>query len=209
MKGVVFIGGNAPKPSVSRKAVEGARIIVAADAGLIAAEAAGLQPDWIVGDMDSLDEQGAAARLHNYRSDQILRYPQDKDDTDAELALKLLWDKGCDEIVIIGGGGGRIDHIFALRSLFEREPCPNQWITDKEHIFCLKEGVFSHETYGLVSVFPTGKGPWQAKSKGLKWSLDRVVWRRGFFGISNAANGLFSISVTQGKFLLVISGEVC
>ncbi|MDR0411460.1 MAG: thiamine diphosphokinase [Treponema sp.] len=204
MKGVVFIGGNAPKSSVSRKAVKNARIIVAADAGLIAAEEAGLQPDWIMGDMDSLDTRGAMARLHNYRCDRILRYPMDKDYTDTELALSLLWDKGCDETIIIGGGGGRIDHIFALHALFEREPCPNQWLTDKEDIFCLKEGVFSCEARGLVSVFPVGQGPWQAKSEGLKWPLDHVVWRRGFFGISNVADGLFSISVMYGKFLVVI-----
>jgi thiamine pyrophosphokinase len=204
MKGIVFIGGNAPNSSVSREAAEGAHIIAAADAGLIAVEEAGLRADWIVGDMDSLDAQGAAVRLRDYQSDRILRYPPDKDDTDTELALNLLWDKGCDEVVIVGGGGGRIDHIFALRSLFDREPCPDKWLTDKEDIFCIKEGVFSREVCGLVSVFPVGKGPWGARSEGLKWALDRVVWESGFFGISNVANGLFSISVTRGKFLVVV-----
>ncbi|MDR0644687.1 MAG: thiamine diphosphokinase [Treponema sp.] len=204
MKGIVFIGGNAPEPTVSGKAAEGANLIVAADAGLITAEEAGLQPDWVVGDMDSLDAYGAAARLRKYPQDRIRRHPPYKDDTDTELALSLLWDKGCDETVIIGGGGGRIDHIFALHALFERDPCPDQWLTDKEDVFCLKKGVFSHESCGLVSVFPVGKGPWRAKSEGLKWPLDRIVWKRGFFGISNAADGLFSISATQGRFLVIV-----
>ncbi|MDR0785081.1 MAG: thiamine diphosphokinase [Treponema sp.] len=205
MKGVVFIGGNGPEPSVSGKAAEGARLIVAADAGLIAAEEAGLRPDWIVGDMDSLYARGAASRLGGYRSDRILRYPPDKDDTDTELSLNLLWDKGCDEVLVIGGGGGRIDHIFALRALFERDPCPARWLTDREEIFCLKEGAFSCKVHGLVSAFPVGEGPWRAKSEGLKWPLDRVVWRRGFFGVSNVADGLFAVSVTQGKFLLIVN----
>jgi thiamine pyrophosphokinase len=205
MKGVVFIGGAAPEPSVSRKAAEGAGLVAAADAGLVAAEAAGLKPDWIVGDMDSLDAQKSSTRLDAYPRDRIIQYPPDKDYTDTELALNLLWDKGCNEVVVIGGGGGRIDHTFALRALFERQPCPNLWLTDREDVFCLKKGPFSCKAYGLVSVFPVGKGPWCAKSEGLKWPLDSLSWNRGFFGLSNVSNGLFSISITRGRFLVIVA----
>jgi thiamine pyrophosphokinase len=57
----------------------------------------------------------------------------------------------------------------------------------------------------LVSVFPLGAGPWKAESRGLRWPLNDLPWAPGFFGISNiAGEGLFSINVTAGRFLLIL-----
>jgi thiamine pyrophosphokinase len=247
VKGVAFIGGEGPSPEACRRllaevgclgastapasanadspaasAPVGNCLFAAADSGLIAAEAADIRVDWIVGDMDSLDDAG---RLDKYSPDRIIRYPTDKDYTDTELSLRLLWDKGCDHITIIGGGGGRIDHIFAIRALFEREPCPDRWITASEDIHCLKSGgavkfergggsAASSQGQPLVSVFPLGDGPWSARSEGLKWPLDGLSWDRGFFGISNvidnnvAASGEFSIRALSGRFLIVFSSQL-
>jgi thiamine pyrophosphokinase len=208
MRGIAFIGGEGPVPNVSRSLVQGANLIVAADSGLIALENAGLVPDRIIGDMDSLDQGG----LEKYPPEIICRSPQDKDYTDTELALNLLWEKGCDETWLIGGGGGRQDHLFALRSLFEREPCPDRWITKGEDIFCLKPHrnlTFNLLPRCLVSVFPVGESPWVASSSGLKWSLNGLTWDRGSFGISNVSpDGNFSISAEQGRFMIIIPGTL-
>lgn len=209
MRGIIFTGGEGPPPEKSRRLAEGAAIVVAADSGLAAAESAGLRPDWIIGDMDSLDDSG---RLEKYPPKRLLRYPPDKDYTDTELAFSFLAEKGCDEIWLIGGGGGRADHFFALRSLFEREPCPRGWITAVEELFCLsapEELSRLLNPGGLVSVFPLGAGPWKARSRGLKWPLEGLPWDRGFFGLSNVAEaGNFSIRAYQGKFMIIITGEV-
>jgi thiamine pyrophosphokinase len=136
--GIVFSGGEGPDRF--RAILEAARaeygepVTAAADSGLSAAEAAGVKPDWIIGDMDSVD----GSRLAAYGPDRILRYPADKDYTDTELAVSLLREKGCRRIWIAGGGGGRIDHLFAIRSLFEREQPPERWITAREDIRCLQ-----------------------------------------------------------------------
>jgi thiamine pyrophosphokinase len=183
----------------------------------MAAEAAGLRPQWIVGDMDSLDDP---RRLDKYPPERVIRHRSDKDYTDTELVLRLLWDKGCDEIWLIGGGGGRTDHLFAIRSLFERDRAPDRWITAAEDIRCLKAGaVFEFSPGGeippapgndpgrAVSVFPLGAGPWRAVSSGLKWPLDGLVWDRGFFGISNYAAGAFSIRAAAGRFMVILPWE--
>ncbi|GHV60589.1 hypothetical protein AGMMS49587_02400 [Spirochaetia bacterium] len=225
MLGIVFTGGEGPGPELCRcligehhpggaAAGAGGTLIAAADSGLEAAEKAGFRPDWIVGDMDSLDD---LARLDSYPPERILRYRADKDYTDTELALSLLWEKGCDETWILGGGGGRLDHLFALRSLFERERPPSRWITAAEDIRCGEAGrraagqktagelVLEAPAGSLVSVFPLGTGPWQAKSDGLKWSLKGVSWTRGFSGISNIApDGHFVIRAEQGRFMVII-----
>jgi thiamine pyrophosphokinase len=155
--------------------------------------------------MDSLDDTG---RLDSYPPGRVLRYSHEKDYTDTELALKLLWEKGCHETWLVGGGGGRTDHLFALRALFEREPCPDRWVTAAEDIRCVKEGgVLEPELPpgGIVSVFPLGEGPWAALSSGLKWPLDGLAWERGGFGISNvAAEGKFTITAKRGRFMVIL-----
>ncbi|MDR3342467.1 MAG: thiamine diphosphokinase [Treponema sp.] len=205
MRGIAFIGGAGPGSEQCGSLIAGADIIVAADSGLIAAEEAGIQPDWILGDMDSLDDLG---RLAQYPLGRVIRYPTDKDYTDTELALRFLWEKGVDETWLVGGGGGRTDHLFAIRSLFERERCPDRWLTAAEDIRCLtmeQELVCTLPSNSLVSVFPLGLGPWKAESRGLKWPLEGLPWDQGFFGISNrVVEGAFAIYAHEGRFLVIL-----
>jgi thiamine pyrophosphokinase len=221
MRGIAFIGGEGPPPDLCRSLAAGAVFIAAADSGLIAAEAAGLRPDWITGDMDSLDDP---RRLESYPPERVITYPPDKDYTDTELVFRLLWDRGCGEVWLIGGGGGRTDHLFAIRSLFERERPPARWITGTEDIRCLEAAAsmpiqnappsmasVPAELNGEappqspVSVFPLGPGPWQAESSGLKWPLAGLPWERGFFGVSNEAPGTsFTIRALSGRFMVII-----
>jgi len=146
--GILFTGGDGPSPDWLRTLLSQDRdmqtdrclqtdpespLLVAADSGLLLAERAGLLPHWIIGDMDSLD----AESLADYPPERVLRYPHDKDYTDTEMAFNLLREKGCGPVWIIGGGGGRLDHLFGIRALFEREYPPERWITALEDIRCL------------------------------------------------------------------------
>ena len=205
MRGVIIVGGEGPAPEILKNIAQDADILVAADSGLITAESAELKPDWILGDMDSLDDIG---RLEKYPVERVLRYPTGKDFTDTELAFKFLEEKGCDEIWIAGGGGGRIDHLFAVRSLFERDNPPDKWFTADLEIQCLRDGKYLKERRGagsVVSVFPLGNGPWNAESSGLKWPLDGLKWDRGSFGISNlVAESSFEIHSASGRFMVIM-----
>jgi thiamine pyrophosphokinase len=217
---MVFTGGQGPAPGVARRLAEEADRIAAADSGLDAAEAAGVRPGWIIGDMDSVDP----GRLHDYPPECVVRHPHEKDFTDTELALSFLWEQGCDDVWIAGGGGGRLDHLFALRALFERERAPRRWITSHEDIWALDAGdalaardfvplghgggagapVFSFVPGTIMAAAPLGEGPWKASSTGLKWPLDGVKWNRGFFGASNETTGEdFSVRVEKGRFMIL------
>jgi thiamine pyrophosphokinase len=213
--GLAFIGGEGPESAYCRILAQEADIIVAADSGLQAAENAGLRPDWVVGDMDSLD---SLKRLEKYPVERVLRFPKDKDYTDTEYALNLLWEKGCDKVVLAGGGGGRLDHLLAIRSLFEREKYPCRWVTRSEDVRCLDsssgsgganvsgdELILSLPVGTMVSVFPLGEGYWEAESSGLKWPLNGLNWDRGSCGISNrTVKETFSVRVIRGRFMGVV-----
>ena len=212
MLGIIFTGGKGPVPEIIRALLDeqaGEFMTAAADSGLELMESAELRPDWIIGDMDSISDP---SRLSAYPEQRVLRYPKNKDYTDTELAFSLLREKGCDEIWIIGGAGGRIDHLLGIRSMFERDVFPGRWILDTSEIYCA-DAQNSHcaslrlrlELNALVSIFPLGTGPWEACSSGLKWPLNDLKWDRGFFGLSNEApDGEFFININKGRFMVVI-----
>ncbi len=208
MRGAAFIGGEGPDPRRVADLIGRPDLVVAADSGLIAAEAAGFEPHWIVGDMDSLAD---LSRLERYPAERIRSYPADKDYTDTELALELLRNEGCGEVCLIGGGGGRTDHLLALAALFERERSPDRWLTAAEDLRLLAAPAIldipvpAGGADGPISVFPLGTGPWRILSAGLLWPLDDLPWRRGFFGLSNRASaGRIRLEAESGRFLVVL-----
>ena len=226
MLGLIFTGGEGPQLCAVKRLLETeikeaqARnvrassvrafsvLFIAADSGLLAAENAGIKPDWIIGDFDSLPDISA---LSAYPQENIIRHRHDKDFTDTELAFSLAVEKGCGEIWLIGGGGGRIDHLFGIRSMFERDCFPFRWITASEDIRCIDAATSNNrvdaslDKDAAVSVFPVGSGPWKASSEGLRWKLSGLPWDRGFFGLSNVAvNGDLMIIAECGRFMVVL-----
>ena len=214
MTGLVFTGGKAPAKKKILSIINNLQdnyVIAAADSGLDTAEKAGIKPDWIIGDMDSLSNPD---RLKAYSKKQIIKYPKDKNFTDTELAFSLLKEKGCKDIWIIGGAGGRIDHLFAIRSMLEREFIPTRWILDNADIFCIDaanntknrdELTLYADKNTIISIFPLGCGPWKASSKGLKWNLNYLKWDKGFFSLSNITqNKKNTIKAEKGRFMIVV-----
>jgi len=205
VRGIAFIGGEGPSRGSLKEIAEGADILVAADSGLILCEDAGLTPDWVLGDMDSLDDLG---RLEKYPADRVLRFPAEKDFTDTELALQFLAEKGCSQRWLAGGGGGKLDHLFAIRSIFERDTPPDRWFPGKEEIRFLEEGralIAAVPPRSVVSVFPLGAGPWKAESSGLKWPINDLVWERGSAWISNiATEGPFEVRAVKGRLMIIL-----
>lgn len=82
---------------------------LAVDGGLDHALAAGLEPSHLIGDLDSVSEEGLAWAA---RHASISRHPTEKDQTDTELALELAATFDPERITLIGGGN-RLDHTIA------------------------------------------------------------------------------------------------
>ena len=81
-------------------------LVLAADAGYLACRQAGITPDLLLGDFDSMDQPADF--------DHVCRVPVEKDDTDTMLAVKTGLEQGCGEFYIYGGTGGRrLDHTLA------------------------------------------------------------------------------------------------
>ena len=103
MKAIVVANGSTVDEDA--RAIDGADLVVAADAGALVVERWGHLPRAIVGDLDSLGED--AARSFADRGVEIHRAPVDKDETDLELAVAYARARGADEIVVLGALSGR------------------------------------------------------------------------------------------------------
>lgn len=102
----VFAGGDPPRAA----AVPAGATVVAADAGLDHALALGLDVAVAVGDFDSVSAEGLAAAER--AGTRIERHPVEKDATDLELALDAAVALGARRICVVGGAGGRLDHLL-------------------------------------------------------------------------------------------------
>jgi thiamine pyrophosphokinase len=107
---LVFAGGDPPDPA---DLVEVPRpdLVIAADSGLHHAVALGIPVDLVVGDLDSADPAMVEAAVAAGAI--VERHAVDKDATDLELALLAARQRGCGRVVVLGGYGGRVDHLLA------------------------------------------------------------------------------------------------
>ena len=115
-RALVFANG----PQIDLEAVRGLirpeDYRIAADGGLHHLQRLGLQPDLLIGDLDSL-EPGELEALKNTQV-RVDQHPVHKDETDLELAVFAALREGCTTLLILGALGGRLDmtlgNIFLL-----------------------------------------------------------------------------------------------
>ena len=200
--GILFIGGLSPSAETVKKITGNTDLICAADSGLETAVNAGIKPDGIVGDMDSLKDK---AMLNLFPQEIINIYPQDKDDSDTVIGLKWLKARNCTSVTLIGGGEGRLDHTLSLISIFCSELSVDKWFTALELIIPLSgRTVLYGETGNTVSVIPVCSAPWKIESRGLKWELDELEWNSSIVSLSNRfASDTVELNAGKGKFLVI------
>lgn len=85
-------------------------VVIAADRGLESCMALNIEPDYVIGDFDSLDPRIKEKFLSDQKN--VTKLNPVKDDTDTEAALQLAFEKTPGDILILGGTGTRLDHVL-------------------------------------------------------------------------------------------------
>ncbi len=179
--------------------------VIAADAGLEKLLAAGIRPDLILGDFDSLGGRPTEG--------EILSFPVRKDDTDTMLAVKEALRRGFDVLYLSGASGGRLDHtvanlqtlLYAAKQGVEAYLCAG---SETATVRCGGRVRFRPECRGRLSVFALGEAVSGVTLKGLLYETETVTLTNAFpLGVSNEFTGrVASVSAEHGPLLLIWDG---
>ena len=186
-------------------------LLVAANGGTSILMALGLQPDAIVGDLDSLSAADRD-RLTGSPFDKLFRYPREKDKTDSQLAIEFAASvDGIREIVVCGAFGDRFDHGLALTlyaSVLTRDTDLVITLTDgAQTVFGVKDEAQLRGRPGdIVSLIPLTGTVTDVHIEGFKYPLSGsdLSWGQTL-GVSNELTGTTGqISVRGDGMLLVV-----
>jgi thiamine pyrophosphokinase len=203
---VVVVTGGDPVAAETVAGLSGL-FVVAADSGLDHAESVGLEPSLVVGDFDSV----SADALSRY-SGPVERHPVAKDATDLELALRAAVSRHPDRIVVVGGHGGRIDHLIANALVLTTVPAgiDVEWRAGASVIHIVRRECSITGTVGqTVSLVPVGGDAVGVTTSGLEWPLDDETLAFGTTrGVSNALLAPEArISLREGTLLVMLPGQ--
>ena len=197
-KPVVFLGGGEVTPETLNRALSLGSQVVAADGGARAALRAGLMPDAVIGDFDSIDPETKAAipadRLHHVA---------EQESTDFEKCLMRV---RAPLVLAVGFAGGRIDHgLAAMNALVRRPEPPCIILSDQDVLFAAPPEIALALPRGTrVSLFPMAQVT--GHSQGLRWPIDGIDFAAdGRVGTSNeVSEGPVRLSFDARGMLVVL-----
>ncbi len=162
--------------------VKSHQLVYAVDGGFSHCQKMGIVPDMVIGDFDSIDPDV----LKNFPEDKILRFPQEKDETDLELAILEALKTNPERITVFGALEKKTDHLLGNLFLLLRHPGKIYLENEEEILFgIVAKTQLPCETGQTLSLIPLGEKAEGVTTKGLKWELNEATLDSGFMSISN------------------------
>ena len=210
---VIFANGELPDIEAARALLEGDDYLIAADGGANHLIKMGILPEIVIGDLDSIDDD-TLFKLTTAEVN-IEQYPEDKDETDIELALQYAVDLQPSAILVVGALGGRLDQTLANLSLLTTPMLSRLDVRlddGVEEAFFYRASSSNGEQAEVrgrsgdtVSLIPW-QGPVEGVTTiGLQWPLNsETLYPDQSRGISNVLlDELASIHISSGLLLIV------
>lgn len=211
---VVVVTGAAALSPVAIDAIPATAFVVAADGGLDHALAAGLSPDVLIGDLDSVSVD---ARTWAEANAEVVAHPADKAATDTELALAHAASLGPRRVMMLAGAGAgdRVDHtIAAIGALGSAATSAvpevtGWWGSQRLHIVRPDRPLqFDAEPGATFSVLALHGPSAGVDVTGARWPLiDADVGAVVGLGVSNeVATSPVTVAVRESVLTVIISG---
>lgn len=207
MRAYIYVGGAICADRITERPKEN-DLVLAADSGYANAVALGVAPSVVLGDFDSLDKRTLPKEV------EIHTVPAEKDFTDTQMAVDLALARGCDDLVIIGGLSGRLDHTLSNLAILEEmhEKRVHAVLADGyNRVRFLHSGsiLVARSAYRYLSILaadPVVKG---VDAEGVKYPLKNAkLSRLNQYAVSNEiTRNCALISVKKGGIFLVESAE--
>lgn len=194
-------GGRIDNLSWLKKTAEECDYIIAADKGYKTLKKADVEIDIAIGDFDSL----------GYVPEDVIvkKLKAEKDDTDTMTAVRYALDKGAEEILILGGTGGRLDHTVAnlqTLSFIAYHGALGKLIDENNEIMGLIPGEYKFQNRAghSLSTFSMTDEVTGLCENGVKYPLDNAVLTNKFpLGVSNEIVEDFAVISFKSGILFV------
>lgn len=204
---IILANGELPDIDKARSLIQPDDHIICADGGTRHALNLNLKPNLIIGDLDSTNDD----LLQTFRDQgvDIELYPQDKNETDLELAISRAIELNPEQILIVAALGGRLDQTLANIALLTnlQRSTSNMKLDDGvEEIFLCRDQVEVHGRSGdIISLIPWQGEVTEVQTTNLKWALRKeTLYPDKTRGISNEMiSNTASISISSGLLLVV------
>ncbi|MBS3943444.1 MAG: thiamine diphosphokinase [Dethiobacter sp.] len=204
---IVLANGEINDLEFVRRRISADDFIICADGGALHALAMGIQPDLVIGDMDSLPAS-VIERLQGSKAE-FLRFPAEKDKSDLELALERAVALAPKEILLVGAlGGGRFDQAIGnllLLTIPLRAGIPARIIDERHHIYLTEQEITVSGSPGeTVSLFSLTPEVENITTEGLKYPLaGETLYFASTRGLSNEFTG-HRARITTGPGLMLV-----
>lgn len=203
---LIVLKGEIPPYHQLRPMSEKADKVICADGAADTLAAYGIEPDVVIGDMDSLASRALTSSL----SHQFIQL-EDQETTDGEKALNYCIEKGYKTVRLVGGFGKRIDHSLYNIELMKKFHAGLEDLscyTAYERYFIIDGSTFLDEKPGTrVSISPVF-GPVENLSlNGFEFNVRQVTLEFGVFSsLSNRISETPAvIEFDKGLLLIMIS----
>jgi thiamine pyrophosphokinase len=211
MKAIIFANGRIENQEGARALIRTEDTIIAADGGALHCRALGLEPDIIVGDLDSLPPSEVA--YWRKKGVEIIEHDRRKDETDLELALLLAQGLDREEAIVLGGLGGRWDHTFAnifLPAYHKLEALNVTFWHDGLWIYLVRSSRQIRGKPGqIVSLIPLAGDALGVSTEGLEYPLnDEKLIFGASRGVSNRLLGeMAEVHLRKGLLLCFVTDD--
>jgi thiamine pyrophosphokinase len=208
VRAAIFLNGSPDSEPLIRAVAGRADLVVAADGGARYALAAGIVPDLVVGDMDSLGED--LALEVERRGASLERHPARKDMMDGHLAVLAAGERGVSSADFLCAAGEKPGAVFAVPHILlaaERIGMRSAVVADWGRMFVIegRPRVVAGSARDSVSIFPLSGPATGVTLEGMSYPLeDADLYPGDTLGFHNELIGTEArVSVERGALLVV------
>lgn len=203
MKAVILCDGDIPEKTIIERELSDSDLFIAADGGAYQVQKLDIQPDVIIGDLDSY-------KITGHETATVIK-DEDQETNDLEKALSFALKKSADEVIVFGATGKRLDHTLKnLSVLLQFDPQFDSIVLiDNYAVMKIVQSPFkgTFEPGTILSLFPLSGKVEGITTKGLKYPLKNEDLENGIRdGSSNEAiEKTVEIEFKKGDLLLLIN----
>lgn len=204
MKAFIYTGGAINKANITEHPKSG-DLKIAADSGYKNAVELGEKVDVLLGDFDSYKDKLP-------EEIEVLKVPAEKDFTDTQMAVSEALKRGADELVIIGGLGGRLDHTLSNLSILAElwKLRVHTVMTDgynRVRYINASSTLIPRSHFKYVSIIALSEKLKGVSIEGCKYPLENTtLLRSNQYAVSNEITGNCAlISLRKGECLIIES----